>query len=83
MQIDTFHRQESSEVKIEMESDEERSLTDQEWIRVANNQHKLRWLNGSGHAALPAVIPGSKRPLGGVQVKRDGDQITVVFPVEE
>jgi hypothetical protein len=81
MQIDTVHSDDSSQVNIKMDNDAERALTDEEWARVANNQHKLKWINGHGYAALPAVLRGPV-PSGDVKVKRDGDRIIVVFPLE-
>lgn len=82
MKIDTVHEAHRSVVHIEVTTERERELTDDEWKQVANNQHKLQWINGSGCALLPAALRG-RMPAAGVTVKRDGDRIFVVFPLEE
>ena len=81
MLIDTLHQKNGTVVKIKMQSYGERQLTDKEWIRVACNQHKLRWGNcSSGIAELPAT-PIYGRFTAGATVLRDGDRISITLPL--
>lgn len=81
MNIDTVHRATETEVKIICCCDEERRLTNEQWKRIAFNQHILLWKdNASGTAVLPRRLTGIL-PQDDVRVERDGDRISVFFPL--
>lgn len=81
MRIDTAHFKDRSVVKITLTAPE-RHLTDDQLARIANNQHRLRWLNGSsGEVELPLHIVGRAAP--GARVERDGDHISVACYLRE
>lgn len=79
MRIDTIHEATRSVVKIQMLSEEERRLTDEDWKRVAFNQHRLLWRSGDGTAVLPRRLVGTL-PDDAASVERYGDHISVILP---
>ena len=82
MRIDTVHQSSQSVVVITTCSAQERALSDDEWKRVAFNQHRLLWQDGaSGTAVLPRRIVGTMPPEG-TRVERSNDQVRVFMPLD-
>ena len=83
MHIDTRYEATRSVVKIVMQNDQERGLSDDDWKRVAFNQHRLLWRDkDSGAAVLPRRLSGT-RPGDTTTLLREGDHISVIFPYDE
>ena len=82
MHIDTRHGVSQTVVEILCCCDRERSLTDQEWMKVAFNQHRLTWRDDtSGTAVLPRRIVGIMPPED-TRVEREGDKVRVILQLD-
>jgi hypothetical protein len=70
-------------VKITTCSAVERALSDEDWKRVAFNQHRLLWRDdASGTAVLPRRLTGVL-PAEGSRVERpEPDHIIVIIPID-
>lgn len=70
-----------AQVKIHLATDTERSLTDAALIKIAANQHLLRWeeRNKIGTAYVTAkALRAASAP--GATVRREGHVVTVLLP---
>ena len=82
MRIDTSYRAMESVVTIELQSEEERRLCDNDLKRIACNQHFLRWGDDKdGGAYLPEGNDLGAAPGFPVAIERDGDHILITYTV--
>ena len=78
MQIDTRYKGPLTIVDLVLQSAAERELSDEDFVRIATNQHKLKWTREAGTVEVTPAVLRVKRVTDGATVQRKRDRVTVI-----